>query len=302
MSASSYTYISYTHSSSRMNGEGAHNCPMLQVQSCMVYLAPTVPCTFGYPHHAAARARVFRKVAQGYLGTLFCLQVLAPQPTRRRSPPHIPGYGRRHASAILSFAEWSPPYASSALEQWQEKLASRPNRKWVAALLTRGVLWVPHWPSGTGTLSGHTPEHPISPHTGASGLQLSYPAAIKQSHHRPTAPTVLPRDQYEQYSGYIQRTPRQWSPTGASINDNLRHEAVSARRARTICLPVKTTLVYCIKESLCTVPKDYGNLLTGPYAALASLDSCGTESSCYRMGPGLTHPFTSVYPTWPSKD
>ena len=167
---------------------------------------------------------LFKRVTRSYLDTPSCLQVPPPHPTQRRPPPPHPGLWPlswlgnsvicRTVPTLHSSTPNSPNRAlapsvhSSPGGAMAREAGVSPQPRVGGCPLDRNALWVPHRPSGTGTLSGHAPERPISPRTGASSWQISYPAASQWSHHRPTAPTGLPRHHYEQYSGHSQKDTR----------------------------------------------------------------------------------------------
>ena len=192
--------------------------------------------------HTPCRRRTGQGSSRGWLGVIStpppACRSLHHTPPRGGRHPHIPGYGLCHGSAILPFAERSPPSTSSTPNSPNRALSPSvhsspggamareagvsPQPRVGGCPLDRNSLWVPHRPSDTGTLSGHAPERSISPRTGASSWQISCPAASKRSHHRPTVPTGLPRHLYEQYSGHSQKD------TGAVEGDS---RSVKSRRS-----------------------------------------------------------------------
>ena len=165
---------------------------------------------------------LFKRVARSYLDTPSCLQVPPPHPTQRRPPPptsrvmasvmarqfcHLQN-GHHPPPPLLPI----PPIVLShpvstplRVEQWQEKLASHPNREWVVALLTGMRCRF--------RISLQAQVHCRAMHRNAPSAlaqgpavdKFPSPAASKWSHHRPTAPTGLPRHHYKQYSGYSQK-------------------------------------------------------------------------------------------------
>ena len=178
-------------------------------------LLPAGPSTTPHPEEAATPTS---RVMASVMARQFCHLQNGPHPP----PPPLP-----IPPIVLSHPVSTP----LRVEQWQEKLASHPNREWVAALLT-GIRC--GFRIGLQTQVHCRATHRNAPSALAQGPAVGKFLAQQLASGRiigPLCPQDCPGIFTSSIAAIPKKTPGQWrvivdllSPVGASVNDNLRRE------------------------------------------------------------------------------